>query len=103
MKHLFIVNPAAGKENAHDTIRTALDTLETPVDYEIYLTKAPGDAQSFVKNICADNPNSRFIACGGDGTLSEVLNGAVGFDDAEIGVVPSGTGNDFCRNFGKGI
>ena len=29
----------------------------------------------------------------------EVLNGAFGFENACVGVIPTGTGNDFCRNF----
>ena len=46
----------------------------------------------------ADTP-ATYVACGGDGTLNEVLNGAYGFENTYIGVIPSGTGNDFCRNF----
>ena len=33
---------------------------------------------------------SGLYACGGDGTLNEVLNGAAGADRAEITVVPTG-------------
>ena len=40
-----------------------------------------------------------FVACGGDGTLNEVLNGTRGFGNGVISVYPSGTGNDFVRNF----
>lgn len=42
---------------------------------------------------------TRFYACGGDGTLNEVVNGAVGFENAEIAAVPAGTGNDFIKSF----
>src|SRR6185369_10639344 len=36
------------------------------------------------------------IACGGDGTISEVANGILSVDsDAELGILPSGTGGDF--------
>lgn len=41
----------------------------------------------------------RFYACGGDGTLYEVINGAIGCPTAEVAVVPSGTGNDFIKAF----
>lgn len=101
MKHIFIVNPAAGKENAHDTIRTALDALETPVDYEIYLTQAPGDATAYIRDYCRTHTDPvRFYACGGDGTLNEVVNGAVGFSHASIGCYPCGSGNDFVKYYG---
>lgn len=43
----------------------------------------------------------RFYICGGDGSFHEAVNGAKGFPQAEIGLLPVGTGNDFVRNFGK--
>lgn len=39
------------------------------------------------------------IACGGDGTLNEVVNGLDGHD-VPLGVVPLGTANDFARQTG---
>ena len=102
MKTVFIVNPAAGQGNNVNNLIDKLKAL-TGVEKEIYITKAVGDATSFVKEYCNLHGSARFIACGGDGTFGEVLNGAIGYDSAEIGVIPIGTGNDFCRNFeGKG-
>ncbi len=102
MKTIFIVNPMAGQggntERVVDAIRDALE--QTSQEGEIYLTKGVGDATEYVKQYCDTHGPARFIACGGDGTLGEVLNGIMGCPDAEIGVVPMGTGNDFCRNFG---
>ena len=105
MKTVFIVNPKAGKgEKSEAFAKQVKETIESAkADASVYITKAVGDATEYVREHCEKHGAARFIACGGDGTLSEVLNGAVGFDDAEIGVVPSGTGNDFCRNFGKDI
>lgn len=41
------------------------------------------------------------IACGGDGTISEVANGILDSgEDVELGVLPSGTGGDFRRTLG---
>lgn len=101
MKTIFIVNPMAGKKkNLKLFVQSIMDTaafLER--DVEVYHTKCIGDATEFVHKYCRENGSARFIACGGDGTLSEVLNGAIPFDDAEVGVIPMGTGNDFCRNF----
>ena len=42
------------------------------------------------------------FACGGDGTLCEVVNGAAGYGNVAVGVIPTGTGNDFVRNFSDG-
>lgn len=69
------------------------------IQIHIYHTKSPGDGERFVKEYCQKNGGARFIACGGDGTLSEVVNGVIGCTTAEVGVIPLGTGNDFCRNF----
>lgn len=105
MKTIFVINPKAGNgkniEKLKKYIKDSSEQLKA--DVEIYVTKAVGDAKKFVEQHCKTKGSARFIACGGDGTLSEVLNGAIGQEGTEIGVMPIGTGNDFCRNFfGKG-
>lgn len=101
MKTVFIVNPMAGKKNniekLVERIKAAAEKLKA--DVEIYKTRAVGDAAEFVRRFCKEHGKARFIACGGDGTLGEVLNGAIETKDAEIGVFPMGTGNDFVKNF----
>ena len=47
----------------------------------------------------ADRGTDVVIACGGDGTLNEVVNGLDG-RDVPLGVVPLGTANDFARQTG---
>jgi len=94
MDTVFIVNPKAGQGKNADSL---IDEI-TRNGAQYYITKAVGDAELFVRDYCTKNGTARFIACGGDGTLNEVLNGAAEFN-AEIGVLPMGTGNDFCRNF----
>jgi YegS/Rv2252/BmrU family lipid kinase len=40
------------------------------------------------------------VAVGGDGTVNEVVNGLAGEEEAELAVIPRGTGGDFVRTFG---
>ena len=51
---------------------------------------------------CAEHPGEevRFIACGGDGTINEVFNGAVGQKNVSVTCYPCGSGNDFVKAFG---
>ena len=101
MKTIFVINPKAGQEKDIDKI--SKEILEASqrlnADAEVYVTGCPGDAEKYVREYSRDNPSTRFIACGGDGTLGEIVNGAFGAEDVQIGVMPLGTGNDFCRNF----
>lgn len=100
MKIYFIVNPASGQGKAYRTIEKKLEDVS--FEYEIYLTNAPLDATRFVKEKCEEYKDEtlRFIACGGDGTLNEVANGAVGYENAEVSCCPCGSGNDFVKYYG---
>ena len=101
MKHVFIINPAAGKENSYEIIQNALASMQTPVDYELYQTQGVGDATTYIRDYCEKYTQPvRFYACGGDGTLNEVVNGAVGYAHASVGCYPCGSGNDFVKYYG---
>ena len=101
MKHIFIINPAAGKDNSFQNIKKILELKKVEVDYELYETQAPGDATAYIRKYCTEHKEPvRFYACGGDGTLNEVVNGVVGFEHASMGCYPCGSGNDFVKYYG---
>ena len=101
MKHIFIINPAAGKNNSFDNIKKILELKKVEVDYELYETQAPGDATAYIRKYCTEHQEPvRFYACGGDGTLNEVVNGVVGFAHASMSCYPCGSGNDFVKYYG---
>ncbi len=102
MKYIFVVNPHAGETNAAPALKTTIAALGKDTDCDIYETKAIGDATVFVRDFCNAHPGEelRFIACGGDGTLNEVINGAVGFAGVSVSCYPCGSGNDFVKAFG---
>ena len=98
MKHIFIINPIAG----HGKIQEGLISELQKRGLGFYLMKCPGDGENYIKEICNAEREEpiRFYACGGDGTLNEVVNGIYGFENAEAACLPYGSGNDFIRNFG---
>ena len=104
MIHCFILNPAAGKTERTEALCREIETVcaEKGVRYEVYQTTCVGDATEYVKRRMAqdDEETYCFYACGGDGTLCEVVNGVkAAKGEASVGLIPSGTGNDFARNF----
>ena len=98
MKHLFIINPAAGKRESTAQLEKRL--AELTFDHEVVYTEKAGDARRITEQATALGDPIRIYACGGDGTLNEVVNGAAGYDHVAITCVPKGTGNDFLKVFG---
>ncbi len=95
---LVIVNPAsaAGATGAAwPRLASELRTHFGP--FACAFTERQGDGASIAAREAS--AGRRFIiACGGDGTISEVANGILASGtDAELGVLPSGTGGDFRR------
>ncbi len=104
--HLFIVNPAAGKADRSEAIEKAVnaDKEQGLVEGEVslYRTTGPGDATAYLTKFLQETEEDvRVYACGGDGTLNEVVKGiyASGKQNVSLGVVPTGSGNDFIRSF----
>lgn len=98
MRHLFIINPAAGKKGSTAQLEALLGKLSFPC--EVVHTREAGDAQHFAREAAQAGEPVRIYACGGDGTLNEVINGAAGYDHTAVTNVPKGTGNDFLKLFG---
>lgn len=101
MRHYFIINPTSGPSDCTPQIKKALEGFKGRFDYEIYVTRAKGDATRFVRQKCKSTTDPvRFYACGGDGTLNEVINGAALQKHAAVGCLPCGSGNDFVKYYG---
>ena len=102
MRHVFIINPTAGKRNCTTELMEMAKGLEERhgLQVECILTKSPGHAAETVRALAASGDSIRFYACGGDGTANEVANGVVGMENAAMTCIPVGTGNDFLKNFG---
>ena len=102
MKHIFIVNPKAGKKDQRSRIYEMADALRERhgLDCTVMLTDRPGGATDRARTLAESGEALRIYACGGDGTVHEVANGIAGFPNAAMTCIPIGTGNDFLKNFG---
>lgn len=99
LKHIFVVNPAAGKQDATEFVKNAVKDLD--IDYEIYCTKCQGDATRYVESLAETGEQYRVYACGGDGTFNEVSSGAVNKENISVSVFPCGSGNDYIKYYGS--
>ena len=101
MKHLFIINPAAGSRDRTESysrkIRKACESRG--LDYEIQVSDAPGGCARLARQAAQTGEEYRLYACGGDGTLNEVASAAAGYPNVAVTVFSGGSGNDFVKLF----
>jgi len=101
MTHLFIINPAAGSRDRTEEytrkIRECCGSRSIP--YRIEISRAPGDCRRLARAAAETGQELRIYACGGDGTLNEVADGAAGFPNVSVTVFSGGSGNDFVKIF----
>ena len=98
-KLLFLYNPNAGKGKIKSILSDIVE-LFVNADYEvtIHSTKCREDAMVVSRD--RGSEYDIIVASGGDGTLSEVINGIMHLEKRPyIGFIPAGTTNDFAMNF----
>ena len=95
MKYVFIVNPLAGNgQGLKISENIAKICEEENLDHIIHHTSAPKEATEIAKKY--QHEENIIYSIGGDGTLSEVVNGIIGSKN-KLGVIPAGSGNDFYK------
>ena len=101
MKHLFIINPAAGSRDRTRKYSVAIHEACTArnLDYRIAVSDGPGGCYRLAREAAESGEACRIYACGGDGTLNEVAAGAAGYPNAAVTVYAGGSGNDFIKLF----
>jgi diacylglycerol kinase (ATP) len=96
-RFLVIYNPSSGKETVQQKMFQIAKEFLVDEDISITFisTKKQGDAVEAAKAACADGYDL-IIACGGDGTINEVVNGIMHSPcKTKLAILPSGTVNDF--------
>ena len=98
---LVIVNPESAGGATRDAWPGIASELGTHFgSFTAKFTKHVGEATELAAH-AARKGTKLIIACGGDGTISEVANGILSAgSEAELGLLPSGTGGDFRRTIG---
>ena len=99
MKHIFIINPAAGKSDKTAEYTAKIEKACAGLDYEIAVSQAPGDCTRIAREAAKSGEEVRLYACGGDGTLNEVVAGAAGYENVAVTAYVGGSGNDFVKIF----
>lgn len=96
----IIYNPTAGKKKARKNLALVEKELAARgLPFEVHSSKCERDATEIARSLTREG-EKEIIVLGGDGTLHEVLNGLENIEDCRLGLVPSGTGNDFAEHIG---
>lgn len=97
----LIHNPASGPYSAHraDAIEKATEVFRAAgIEAEALVCEAPGGATLHARTALQRGCDA-VIACGGDGTVHEILQTLAGTEIA-LGVIPLGTANALAANLG---
>ena len=96
----IIYNPVAGKKQALKNLQTVKKMLDDRgVEYALHESHKMGECTDIARSITQEGYQD-IIVLGGDGTLHEVLNGLDNPAACRLGLIPSGTGNDFAEKIG---
>lgn len=98
-KALVIINTSSGQYDA-DTIGAAIERAASAGDHTLEFHEiAAGESVSSIVRGALASGFDMFIAAGGDGTVSGVVEGLSG-SQAPVAVIPVGTGNLLARDLG---
>ncbi len=100
----IIVNKRSRGGQGEEIFRKVLKVLDREeIPYSAHETRRKGDGAQLARTLCkstfrsADDRVLNLIVIGGDGTINETVNGITDFSRVRMGVIETGSGNDFAR------
>ena len=98
----FIVNPKSRTGKGLEIWRRVKAYLkEQCISYRALATEYEGHGTILAEQLCEGvKDRVKLVVIGGDGTINEVINGITDFSKINLGVIPTGSGNDFARGLG---
>jgi len=102
--HIYYVKNGNIESHNSNKIWSKLEAIlkQEKQSYTCFETEYAVHAKELTKSILEKaTEETVIIAVGGDGTFNEVLNGSIGYEQAIIGSIPAGSGNDYVRGIQK--
>jgi YegS/Rv2252/BmrU family lipid kinase len=89
---IYIINPISGTRTKKD-LQSFIEqkTKAQGIDYDVFPSVASAD-YSFLHAVIREKKTTDVVIAGGDGTVSQVVSGLMGFD-LNFGILPCGSGN----------
>lgn len=97
---LLIINPTAGKMKSKTAVFDIINTFcKYDFNVTVKVTQRPGHGTELAKDAAKNKDFDLIVACGGDGTLNNVINGILkAKSDIPLGYIPAGSTNDFATS-----
>jgi len=94
----LFLNPTAGRGRAGRRQERIIEILESRgATVDLQASRAVGDLEALVRQRVGEGTD-RIVVAGGDGSVHEAVNGLMAAErNTALGVIPTGTGNDFAK------
>ena len=98
----IIINPAGASGRTKREWETKIQPLfdKYNVHYTVYYSTLNYDVSDIVRDLTITDDTRNIVLIGGDGSMNLAVNGIQNFQNTRIGLIPSGSGNDFALGLG---
>lgn len=100
----LFINPTAGRGKAGRRLSCIESILDNEgIEFRTHSSRGVGDLEELVRD-CLEADSCDVVVAGGDGSIHEAVNGIMRANNpGRLGVIPTGTGNDFAKACGLSL